>query len=193
MENNIRLCSVEGCNRKYYCKGYCGKHYTRYRKSGDPLIYRKRTTSEMHMTKHPLYGTYNSMIGRCYTPTNKMYDNYGGRGIKVCDRWVGDCAFINFLLDMGERPSPKHSLDRINNNGNYSPENCRWATSKEQANNKRSNILLTFNGKTQNMTQWAEELGITLSMIYYRINAGWEIEAILTKPSQRANSTSKHP
>jgi len=89
-------------------------------------------------SKHPLYQTWRAMIDRCYYPSNKKYDCYGGRGIKVCDRWRHD--FPNFLNDMGEKPDPKLTLERINNNGDYTPENCKWATWSEQQLNKRTSL-----------------------------------------------------
>lgn len=88
-------------------------------------------------SKHPLYSRWEGMIGRCYRQNQPAYKNYGGRGIKVCDRWRGRGGFLNFLEDMGELPSPKHSLDRIDVNADYTPENCRWATWTEQSINKR--------------------------------------------------------
>ena len=85
------------------------------------------------------------MKHRCLNPNAKKYADYGGRGIKICDRWLE--SFENFYRDMGERPSKKHSIDRIDNNGNYCPENCRWVTMKEQARNKRTNRTMLYNGK----------------------------------------------
>jgi len=128
------------------------------------------------------YSTWQRMISRCCNSLNSGYNDYGGRGITVCERWQ---KFENFLADMGQRPSKEYSIDRIDVNGNYCPENCRWATPKEQANNKRSNRLLGFNGIVMNMTQWAEKLGVNMKTIHDRIDRyGWTIEKTLTTPSR---------
>jgi hypothetical protein len=126
------------------------------------------------------YRSWESMLNRCEKPTDREYPMWGGRGIKVCERWHD---FNNFYADMGKRP-PNATLDRIDNNGNYEPSNCRWATAKTQANNRRSNTLITFNGKTQTLQQWADETGIYENTISMRINHyGWSIEKALTTPS----------
>jgi hypothetical protein len=91
-------------------------------------------------------------------------------------------GFTNYYSDMGPRPSPKHSIDRIDNNGNYCPENCRWATQTEQNRNQRNNRLLTFNGKTQCVTAWAEETGINRDTIDKRLKLGWTVEDVFTTP-----------
>lgn len=99
------------------------------------------------------------MMRRCYTSTNPNYPDYGGRGIHVCARWR---SFANFLADMGPRPTgARYTLDRINNDGNYEPLNCRWATYKQQNRNYRRNVMLTINGKTQCMRDWAKEVGLS--------------------------------
>lgn len=125
--------------------------------------------------------TYNSWLGmkqRCLCKNSEHYKDYGGRGIKVCKRWKN--SFENFYKDMGRKPTPKHSIDRIDNNGNYEPKNCRWATIKEQENNRRNNRLLIYNGKTQTMAQWAEELEINYWTLYSRIfRDNWSLKKAL--------------
>lgn len=118
------------------------------------------------------------MISRCYNEKHHHYANYGGRGITVCQRWRD--SFAAFLADVGPRPSPQHSLDRYpDNNGNYEPGNVRWATRSEQQRNRRVNHLLTFQGKTQCVIAWAEELGINPVTIIARLRAGRTIEEAL--------------
>ena len=113
-----------------------------------------------------VYRCWSSMLGRCRNQNQKKYPDYGARGITICERWLE--SFQNFLDDMGEPPIGL-TLDRIDVNGNYCPENCRWATRKEQANNRRSNHSLTYNGKTQNISQWAKEIGIRDATLRARI------------------------
>ena len=110
---------------------------------------------------HFEYGVYRGMKRRCYSPKNDDYKNYGGRGIKVCDRWLGESGFLNFMLDMGPRPSSKHSLDRIENDGNYGPGNCRWATKKEQAANTRRNVWIEYMGQRKIMSDWKKLLKVS--------------------------------
>src|SRR5690242_20501769 len=113
----MRICTVEQCDRKLYAKGLCNKHYQRkniYGNAEEP--YHQRLTG---LSKTIEYSSYTNMVARCISPTATGYNLYGGRGIKVCDRWLGDSGFSNFLEDMGPRPSVKHSIDRIDVNGNY--------------------------------------------------------------------------
>lgn len=123
------------------------------------------------------YSTYREMIERCYNQKCEEYKNYGARGIIVCDTWLE--SFSNFITDMGLKPSQKHSIDRVDNNGIYEPGNCKWSTPLEQSNNTRINVRITFNGKTQTQSQWAAELGIPESTIKQRRNKGLPVEQIL--------------
>lgn len=123
-----------------------------------------------------------AMKSRCSNPNVRGYNRYGGRGISVCERWRE--SFVNFVADMGERP-PGTSLDRIDTNGNYTPENCRWATQLVQANNTRTNRFITFNGKTQTLAEWGREMGIPAPLIGERLRRRkWPIERALTTPKQ---------
>lgn len=113
------------------------------------------------------------MLRRCYTEKSKDYYRYGAVGITVCDRWQGADGFINFLIDMKERPTDLHTIDRIDGNKGYSLGNCRWATRKEQSNNRKTNRKLTIDGETLNISQWSERSGINYSTIRERKNRGW--------------------
>ena len=118
------------------------------------------------------------MNRRCNNKNVKSYPNYCGRGIKICARWRD---FANFLADMGQRP-PGMELDRINNDGDYEPGNCRWADLRTQARNKRSVRPITFGGRTQLLSDWATELGINLTTISMRLDVyGWSVERALTE------------
>ncbi len=134
------------------------------------------------------YRTWKSMRTRCLSVNNPGYHNYGGRGIKICDRWL--YSFQNFLEDMGERPDGL-SIERIDNNGHYCPQNCRWADKKEQANNTRLNYLIEHNGLTMNITQWAEHIGVKRHVIEGRIRLGWPTAAVLKTPVARKTANKR--
>jgi len=133
------------------------------------------------------------LIQRCYNPNDCGYANYGGRGIRVCDRWrePNGQGFLNFLSDMGAKPFKNLTVERKLVNGNYCPENCCWATNTEQARNRRSNLNLTHDGKTQCLTAWAEELGMTRSTLKSRLQRGWSIEEVLTAPVRKPKQSPK--
>lgn len=134
------------------------------------------------MSKTSVYNTWEQMIKRCNWINGSDYVGYGGRGIKVCERWFN---FENFYNDMGDKPSGS-SLDRIDNNGNYEPSNCRWRSPSEQARNRRSNRLLTFKGLTKCVSDWADELNIDSVTIRARLDKlGWDVEKALLTPVRR--------
>lgn len=142
--------------------------------------YNKRLSSE--------YKTWINIKKRCYNQKMTGYKLYGGRGIKVCDRWL--ISYVNFLKDMGKKPGVEYSIDRINNNGNYEPKNCRWATKKQQSNNTRKNIKYTFKGLTKSITEWANYYKIPKYKIFnqLRINKfkrSLSIKQILTQYENR--------
>jgi len=123
------------------------------------------------------YKSWSMMKVRCTNKRNAAYPRYGGRGIKICKRWF---SFENFFADMGRRPSAKHSLDRIDNNGDYTPNNCRWATAFEQGKNKRNNKIITFNGKSKCISEWEKITGIKRRTIQARLMHGWTVKNALT-------------
>lgn len=126
------------------------------------------------------YNIWNGMKSRCLYPSQPHYERYGGRGIKVCERWM---TFDNFLADMGEPPTEFHTLERSDNNGNYEPRNCEWVLRDIQANNTRRSLQrITFQGKTQPLQRWAEDTGIKYATLYNRISGGMPPEEALTKP-----------
>lgn len=133
------------------------------------------------MSYTKIYRVWRGIIERCKDINNRNYQNYGGRGIDICERW--EKSFSSFLVDMGNPPTKNHSIERIDNDGNYEPSNCRWATRKEQMNNKRNNVFLEYNGKTQTLSQWADEFGLPLETLRVRINRyKWSVDAALTTP-----------
>lgn len=128
------------------------------------------------------YVVWEKMKGRC-RPHSKGSEHYGQRGIAVCERWLN--SYENFIADMGPRPSPKHQIERKDNDGPYSPDNCRWATRLEQCRNRRSNVWLTFNGETMCAKDWSDRLGLEYSTLRRRITSGWSDERALTTPVRK--------
>jgi hypothetical protein len=131
--------------------------------------------------RSPEYVAWCNAKARCHRKNHPRYAEWGGRGISMCERWRDD--FAAFLADMGPRPSPGHSIDRIDNDGPYSPENCRWATAEQQSTNRPTWAnTITFRGETLTLTQWAPRVGITRKSLEHRLRAGWSIERALTTP-----------
>lgn len=140
------------------------------------------------------YRAWQTMRLRCTEPTNPAYVNYGGRGIRVCERWLNSVEA--FFSDMGPKPSPQHELDRYpDNNGNYEAGNCRWATRSENDRNRRNNRLIEFCGETLPLVAWAEIYGIGKDTLRKRLNAGWPISEALTVPAREKapNGQAKSP
>jgi hypothetical protein len=130
------------------------------------------------LSQTPEYSVWADMLVRCHNPNHKHFARYGGRGIKVCDRWRNSCQA--FISDVGTRPSRLHTLDRINNDGDYEPSNVRWATQKQQCRNTSRNVLLTFNGETRCIAEWSEVTGINRVTIADRLRRKLPVEAVLT-------------
>jgi hypothetical protein len=130
------------------------------------------------------YNTWSHMINRCENSSDEHYPNYGGRGIKVCERWRG--SYQAFVADIGRRPSPRHSIDRFDVNGNYEPENCRWATNTEQCRNKRNNRVLEFRGERASVAEWAERMGLKYETLRSRLRK-LPTDKALTRPLDPRN------
>lgn len=136
----------------------------------------------MNRTASLNYSRWVNMLSRCNNPQDAGYPGYGGRGIKVCDRWH-DLEL--FDADMGDPPTPEHSIERIDVNGDYEPGNCRWATAQEQARNRRSNVLYDHDGKSHFLMDLAEEKGVSYRTLYARIHCqGMTVEEALAKPTE---------
>lgn len=156
--SHLRTGRVMSCG----CKRYVETHSTRTHGEG------YRRTKE--------YNIWNQILQRCNNQTNKSYRRYGGRGITVCERWL---KYDLFLADMGRKPYGR-SLDRIDNDGNYEPTNCRWSTQVEQQNNKTTNRNITWGGKTKTISQWARDLHVDPSLIRDRLELGWPVHLALS-------------
>jgi hypothetical protein len=156
-----------------------------YRSCGcfrNELLRQRRTTHGMSHTR--LFRIWAEMKKRCYNPKQGFYQDYGGRGITICKEWQSDFqAFYQWAIVSGYKDNL--SIDRIDVNGNYTPDNCRWATRKEQANNTRRNHYVFYNGKTHTIAEWAEIIGISPKTIQSRLSSGWNIKDALNKPVRR--------
>lgn len=180
--SRLRVLYYEGLT-KWVCRCDCGKKKAVLaaslkkgntkscgclHKEGITLRLRKHGMSGANLT--PEYQTWTNVKQRANNRNGKYYSRYGGRGIGICERW--NHSFANFLEDMGERPSPQHSIERIDNDKGYSPENCRWATVKEQNRNTRQNNQVTYKGVTKIVVEWAEETGIPYCTLLMRLKRG---------------------
>lgn len=160
-------CRIEGCETKGIAKGLCPRHYDSLRNHGDPLASAAKPEPcprELRPTREIWYG----MRNRCMNPSNKDFKYYGGRGIAVCERWN---SFENFVADMGVRP-PGLTLDREDNDKDYGPSNCRWASRKQQGQNKRSCVFVKLDGDLVNVSQACEKLSVSPSVVRMRVHRG---------------------
>lgn len=194
----IRYAGRRGSQRKtlWECQCDCGETVEVFatclqRGTQSCGCWHREVTGTAHRThglsKSPEYRAYHGMIRRCTEASEKSFCNYGGRGIRVCDRWLE--SFENFFADMGRRPGAGYEIDRIDTNGNYEPRNCRWVTRKQNARNKRSNRLIQFNGESFCSSQWAERTGLPRHVIEKRINVGWSVADALTRPLRHAKAS----
>lgn len=147
----------------------------------------QRNRVRQRMTTHgdtgsPEHRTWKELHRRCHNEKSGSYKNYGKRGIKICARWRGRYGFANFLADMGRMPKPGMQIDRENNNGDYTPTNCRWATRKQNCRNKRNNRLITHAGIACTIAEWAETLSINYHTIRSRLRRGWPVDQTLNCP-----------
>lgn len=147
----------------------------------------KKTRESKHgMSRTNLYGLWSTLKARCLSVNDSSYKRYGAKGVTVCDKWL---SFEGFFEDMGNRPTPIHTIDRIDNKKGYSKENCRWATYKEQANNRSTNRKIEAFGQIKNLGEWAEECGLSKECLKHRLDSGWPIEKAIAEPPMRGKRT----
>lgn len=177
------LCRCE-CGKEVVVRKYQLMRYGQPKSCGCDTNDRKRAGKTTHgMSRTSEYTTWFRMRNRCYDLTAHNYSYYGGRGIVMCERWKE--SFEAFLEDMGKKPSAKHSIERIDNDGAYEKSNCYWATSLEQGHNKRNNRWIEFAGETKTLADWAKQYGHPNNILHGRLAHGWTIEEALTTPVQK--------
>lgn len=143
-----------------------------------------RNTRKHGKSKTKEYSVWKGIKKRCYSKLDRNYKNYGARGISVCDEWIN--SFDKFFSDMGKCPTSKHSIDRLDVNGNYEPSNCKWSTNKEQCQNKRTNLMITYLGQTKCLSKWCEELNLDQKIVRSRLKKyGMPPELAFTKKSKK--------
>lgn len=185
----VSLGDVNGRGEIYWnCACECGTERSvkagvlRSGKSTSCGCFHKQAVTTHGYTGTTTFKSWESMRQRCSNPNARGFERYGGRGIKVCERWQN--SFEAFLEDMGDRPDG-HTLDRIDYNGDYTPENCRWASGKEQQRNRAANATLTYDGKTMCLADWADTVGVPAKIIAWRVKRGWEISRALSEPAMQ--------
>ena len=191
--------SIKHASARMLCRCECGKEkiiYLKSMKSGDStncgcqrnIVHGNAKRGSSGKTKE--YTTWCNMLRRCFDENNEAFYNYGERGIMVCDRWAD--SFASFLEDMGKSPSRQHTIDRIDNDGNYEPGNCRWATRKEQNRNSRNCLIIEHEGKAMTLVEWSELVGISTYVISWRIKSGWTTKEALFTPTLRRGKLPRH-
>ena len=162
-------CKIQGCNgsgsvsrhgKEVFKQGLCAKHYDRMCRRGDPEAAGKVCERGNNVKKHPLYSTWASIRNRTSSPSNEHYQHYGARGIELCDRWSGINGFMNFVADMGPRPSDLHSVERRDNDKGYSPDNCIWGNRHEQSANRRDNNRVVGVGWAKTKGMWYAKINV---------------------------------
>ena len=176
------------------CGNFVQAHGQRMRSGGVRscgCLKRGNTNSRKHgAVGSRAYRAWGGMKSRCLNPDDRQWGNYGGRGIRVCERWLGEDGCARFVADMGQ-PPPGHTLDRRDVNGHYEPGNCRWATPKTQARNRRSNRCVDLAGTIKPVAEWAEQAVVSVDTFGKRISKGWDVERALTTPSRKRPKTQK--
>lgn len=147
------------------------------------------------MTGTPEYKSWQHLLDRTSNPNNRGYADWGGRGIKVCARWrePDGLGFANFYEDMGPKPGPEYSIDRIDNNGNYEPGNCRWATRTQQVRNRRTSVYITYRGVTHHLCEWAAITGLSYETLRFRHRRKWDVESMLSLPKNARKPKNTSP
>lgn len=191
-EGTPRVPKIGSITRRYFCRCDCGREFLVHRGG---LLRGKSTqckwcsrTTTHGLSKDNIYWIWSGMRSRCENPASPNYARYGGRGIRVCERWQ---KFENFLADIPPRPSLQHTLDRKDTDGNYEPGNVRWATAHEQQMNRRDTKYLTLNGETLHINEWASRLGINVATLWARIHCGWSVTETLTRSLSRHGNNHK--
>lgn len=179
-------------NRRWLCRCDCGTekqvsgYYLKTGRSRSCGCLRDESVAKHGMCDTRVYKIWEMMNQRCHNPNYDGYENYGGRGIAVCKRWRGPGGFLRFYDHVKDPPSKRHTLDRIDNDGDYKPGNVRWSTLNQQSRNRSNNTRYTVNGETMILADWAKRLGTKPQTICSRLNSGWGIEAALTVPVRRS-------
>lgn len=177
-----------------WCRSCTPARWTGTKRTDEAKAAVRDAQTKHGMAQTPEFTAWVNIRQRCYNPKNPKYPEYGGRQITVCDRWRGENGFENFYADMGDRPSPKHSIDRYpDNDGNYEPDNCRWATATEQARNKRNTVALETSKGKVSLREVCERIGADPSLVVGRVSTnGWALEDAITRPRHRPGASKRH-